>query len=96
LDTNVAVQITANAGWRNGAANDAAPGAFLSVALLISGSADQNALHANMSPARHFDKSAYCAAQASFLCAPSRHADFGWAVNRLRCYHRPKFKLGVL
>src|SRR6202035_3051766 len=26
LDTNVAVQITANTGWRNGAANEAAPG----------------------------------------------------------------------
>src|ERR1700729_1243613 len=26
LDTSVAVQITANTGWRNGAANDATPG----------------------------------------------------------------------
>jgi len=26
LETNVAVQITANTGWRNGAANDATPG----------------------------------------------------------------------
>jgi hypothetical protein len=64
LETKVAVQITANAGWRNGAANEVAPGKLVPAVLLISGSGGQNALHGNMS--RQYDKSRHSGLKRRF------------------------------